>query len=301
MYDLIITGAGAAGMTAAIYAARYRLKTLIISEDIGGVALEAHKIDNYPGYWNISGIDLMNKFKEHVNYLNVEVITDPVTKTKKTEYGFAVTTSNHVSYGGKALIIALGTKRRKLNIPGESEFSGKGVHYCATCDGPFYKDKNVAVIGGSDAAASAAALLGSYAKKVYIVYRKGQLRAEPAWIEEIERAENIEVIYNANLIEVKGEKFVTTAVLDTKKELEVDGVFIEIGSVPATAMFKDIGLKMDEAGYIHTDEGMRSNVPFVYAAGDINAKIGLRQIVTACAQGAIAAYSTFSDFKKQKK
>ena len=170
MYDLIIIGTGPAGLTAAIYAIRYRLNILVIGQDIGGLMNQASKVDNYPGFYNISGIELMNKFKEHCDYLKIKIIQDEVKDIKKDK-DFIVTI-NKESYEAKSLILTLGTQRRKLNIPGEDKFLGKGVSYCATCDAPMFKDKIVGVVGGNDSAATSALLLAKYAKKDYIIYRK---------------------------------------------------------------------------------------------------------------------------------
>ncbi len=300
VYDLIVIGGGPAGVTAAIYAARYKLNTLLISKEIGGQMLEAHKIENYPGFKSISGKELADKFKEQLKYLNIPVKEVRVDGLQKSEQGFIVGTAEEEAIEGKALILALGTERRKLNIPGEKEFLGKGVSYCAVCDGPFFKDKVVGVVGGGDSAASSAVLIAKYAKKVYILVREAEMIASPSWLDEIKEHENIEVLYNKSVKEIEGDKMVSSIVFEDGEELKIDGLFIEIGSIPATALAKEIGVKINDKGYIIVDERQATNVDRVYAAGDITTGSNkFRQIATAIAEGAIAANSAYENLKKK--
>jgi thioredoxin reductase (NADPH) len=192
----------------------------------------------------------------------------------------------------------MGTERKHLNIPGEDKFFGKGVSYCATCDAPLFKEKTVCVIGGSDAACVEALLLAEHASRVYIIYRKEKLRCEPINTERIEKNHKIEVIYNTNVTEILGNQFVEKIKTDTGKEISLQGVFVEVGSMPNTHLINSLGIQADENGYIKTDSEQRTNIPRVYAAGDITTT-KLRQIITACAQGAIAALSAYNDLKKQ--
>lgn len=294
-YDTIIIGAGPAGMTSAIYAARYKLKTLVISKDVGGVANLAHKVENWPGILNITGIKLMQNFKEHVKSLGVEIVEDEVDKITKK---FEIITKGDKRFKAKTLILALGTIRRKLNIPGEDEFIGRGVSYCYTCDAVFFKGKTVCVIGGSNSAAMAALLLSEYAKKVYVIYRKGKLRADSVLVERLEKKKpKTEMIYNAEVAKILGTKFVEKIVLKDGKELPMEGIFIEIGGIPSTDLAKQIGVKLDESKSIIVDYNMQTNVKGVFAAGDIT-NTPLAQIVTACGDGAKAAYSAFNCLKK---
>lgn len=295
VYDTIILGAGPAGMTAAIYVARYRLKTLVISKDIGGVANLAHKIENWPGIVSIPGTELMQNFKKQVKALGVGIIED---KVEKISNKFEVVTASNKRFKSKTLIFALGTVRRKLNIPGEDKFIGKGISYCVTCDGPFFKDKTVCVVGGRNAAAMASILLSEYAKKIYIIYRRGKLRADPILIEQVEKNPKIEMIYNAEVAKILGTKFVEKIILKDGKEMPMEGVFVEIGGVPSTELAKEIGVKLDKSNFIITDANMQTNIPTVFAAGDIT-NTPLPQIVTACGDGARAAYSAF-DYLKNK-
>lgn len=294
IYDTIILGAGPAGMTAAIYAARYKLKTLVISKDIGGVANLAHKIENWPGIVSITGQDLMQNFKKHVEALSVKIKQDEVVKLSE---GFEILTSSGKTFKSKSLILALGTVRRKLNIPGEDEFIGRGVSYCFTCDAVFFKNKTVCVVGGSNSAAMAALLLAEYSKKVYIIYRKDALRADPVLIERINKNKKIEILFNSAIAKIIGTKFVEKIVLKEGKEMPMEGVFVEIGGLPSTGLAKQINVKLDENNFIITDADMQTNVPGVFAAGDVT-NTPLDQIITACGDGAKAAYSAFNYLKK---
>lgn len=286
-------------MSAAIYAARYKLKTLVISKEIGGMIVDAHIVENYPGYTKISGMDLMKKFREHVKYFNVEIKEEEVENIEK---GFKVYTDKG-TYQGKTILLGIGLKRRKLNVKGEEKFIGKGVSYCATCDAPFFKDKTVGVIGGNDAAAMAALLASEYAKKVYIIYRKEKIRAEPYWVDLINKNKKITIINNTNVKEVSGTKFLEKIKLDkpykNKDELKLDGLFIEIGSVPTKALTQDLKIKTDDKGYIIVNAKQETNVKGVYAAGDITTGSNyFRQVLAAGAEGAIAANSVYVFCKK---
>ncbi|MBM3199958.1 FAD-binding protein [Candidatus Woesearchaeota archaeon] len=294
VYDTIIIGAGPAGMTAAIYAIRYKLKTLIISKDTGGIANLAHKIENWPGIVSITGPELMENFKNHVEALGVKIVQEEAVKISQ---GFEVTTSESNKFKAKTLILALGTVRRKLNIPGEDEFLGKGVSYCCTCDGPMFRNKIVCVVGGSNSAVMGALLLADYASRVYLIYRKDALKADPALTDSLKTNKKIEVIFNSEITKIVGTKFVEKIVLNNGKELPMQGIFIEIGGIPSTALAKQLGIDLDDHSSIIVDDNMRTNVKGVFAAGDIT-NTPLDQIVTACADGAKAAYAAFNHLKK---
>jgi thioredoxin reductase (NADPH) len=273
------------------------LKTLIISKETGGLANEAHLVENWPGEKSIPGIELMMKFREHVENLGVKILEDEAKEITKEKNLFSVKCEDG-SHHAKAMIVALGTERRKLNLPEEKKFTGRGVSYCATCDAAFYKNKIVSVIGGSDAAGTAALMLSQFASKVYIIYRKERLRCEPITCEKISKEKKIELMMNANIKEIKGDAKVTSVVLDNGKEIALDGIFIEIGGVPAVALLQKVGVKTDEENYIIVSKSMETNVSGVFAAGDITNGSNLKQIITAAAQGAIAAYSAFQFIKK---
>ncbi|NOX71329.1 MAG: thioredoxin-disulfide reductase [Candidatus Micrarchaeota archaeon] len=303
--DVIILGSGAAGYTAAIYAARYNLKTVVIGKEPGGVASEAAEIENYPGFLKINGMDLMEKFKEQVESLGVKIYTyAEIESVNKNNGSFTVKLSTGDELSGRALIVALGSKRRKLGIPGEKELAGRGVSYCATCDAAFFRDKTVAVIGGNDSAAKAALLLAEGSKKVYIVYRRGKIRAEPILVDRCESNEKIEFIYNAVPVEIKGDNVVKSLVIEQdgeKKEIEVDGIFVEIGSEPEDNITAMLGLEKDEAGYTEVNADMSTNVPGVFAAGDITTGSNkFRQLTTSVAEGSIAAESVYKYINKIK-
>ncbi len=304
-YDVIIIGAGPAGYTAGIYATRFGLRALIIGKEPGGLANEAYEIDNYPGFAPISGIELMTKFKEQAEALGAGLVpfADADEIERKRE-GFVVKTADGKTYGGKAVILAMGSKKRKLEIPGEETFRGKGVAYCATCDAAFYKDKTVAVVGGGNSAVRAALLLTEHAKKVYLVYRKAKenMRAMPSVVKKAENNKKIEMIFRAAPKEILGSDKLETVVFEQNGKglhLKVDGLFVEIGRIPETGIAKKLGVALDEKGNINVRKDMSTSVEGVFAAGDItNGSNGMEQIVTACAEGAIASETAYNYIKK---
>lgn len=296
MYDLIIVGGGPSGLTAAIYAARYKLKTLILAKEPGGTIAEASKVCNFPGFESISGFEIMKKIEEQAKKLGVEIIYKEVTKISKDK-----TFRVNNKYETKYILLAVGTERRRLNIHGEKEFSGKGISYCVTCDAPFAKDKVVGVVGGSDAAAMGAQLLRDYAKKVYIIYRKEKIRAEPILAEQVEKDPKIEIINNTNVVEVKGDNIMKSVIFDNGKEFKLNGLFVEIGADPRNDLAKQLDLKLDEEGYIQVDKSQKTSMEKVYASGDITTNSNkLRQMVVACGEGAIAAESIYNMLKHEK-
>jgi thioredoxin reductase (NADPH) len=305
-YDVIILGSGPGGLGAAVYSARYNLKTLVIGKLLGGYAAEAHLVENYLGYKSITGIELSQKFREHAESLGAKILLGvDVISVKKTRDGLEVASSENKKYSCRALVIALGTQKRKLECPNEDKFLGKGISYCASCDAPFFRDKIVGVVGGSDSAGTIALMLAEHAKKVYIIYRKEELRAEPITKKRIDENKKIEIIYKSNVAELKGSNKLESVVLDTDgkpSELKIDGLFIEIGTVPSTVIFKELGVEVTEEGYIKVKEDMSTNVPGIYAAGDITtASNGFRQIITAAAEGGVAANSIFKYIKEKKR
>ncbi len=295
-YDLIIIGAGPAGLTAAVYAGRYLLDTLVIGELEGGMISEAHEVHNFPTHKSITGIELTKKLVEQVKSLGIEIKSEIVEEIQKKKRYFEIKTNKGV-YSSKKIILAIGRKKEKLDVPGEKEFFGRGVSYCATCDAVFFKNRIVAVIGGSNAALTAALLLSEYAKKVYIIYRKEKfLKAEPTWIKQVENNKKIELVFNSNIKEIKGSEKVEKIILDSKKELSVDGVFIEVGSIPGIKLTQQLNLKLDN-DYIITNKFQETSLSGVYAAGDTTNN-PLKQAVTAAAEGAIAATSVYEEIRK---
>lgn len=303
MYDLIIIGAGPAGLGASIYASRYKLNHLVIGSEIGGQVVEAWEIENYAGLEKISGKELMDRFRKQTEDLGGKIMQGIVTNVKKNDSGFEVFSQDGKSYQAKAIILALGMKPRQLNVPGEEKFVGKGVSYCATCDAMFFRSRDVAVIGGGDSAATAAIHLTEFANKVCLLYKKAYT-FEPAWEEQIKNNPKIELIYCTAVKEVRGDQKVTSIAYDTpegEKELPVQGVFIEVGTMPGVAIARELGVKLDEQNYIIVDQTQSTNIENVYAAGDVTTGSNkFRQIITAVAEGAVAAGSVYRKLKLSK-
>jgi len=301
-YELAIVGSGAAGFTGAIYAKRAGIKTVVIDKGIGGgLANVSPKIENFPGFESISGMELMEKMKKHAsNYADFR-FNEEITEINKINDSFKIST-NKETYNVKAIILCTGTEYRKLNVTGEKELTGKGVSYCATCDGFFFKDKKVAVIGGGNSALIESIYLKQIGcKEVYVIHRRDQLRAEKAYQDEaIEKG--VKLIFNTKLESINGDQKIEYLTLndvktDKKSKFFVDGLFISIGEVPQNDLAKQLGVKLDEKGFIVTDRQLRTNIKGVYAAGDITG--GLRQVITACAEGAIAALSSTESLGKK--
>ncbi len=297
-YELIIVGTGPAGLTASIYASRYHIRHLVLGTIFGGTITLASEVENYPGFPHISGPELGQKFLTHAQKLGATVKNEEVIEMQKEKDGFLIRTREN-KYQTKALIIATGTERRHLGIPGEGKYLGRGVSYCSTCDAPFYREKIVAVVGGANAACMGAIHLAKFAKKVYLIYRRDRLRGEPAWVNQIKKEPKIEVIYNTNVTAILGDdNKVTHLKLDHpyqgKETLTADGIFIEIGGIPMTTLAKTVGVKTDEDNFIITNEMMITNIPGIFCAGDINSsRKHYQQVVIAAAEGATAALSAY--------
>ncbi|MBU4338097.1 FAD-dependent oxidoreductase [Patescibacteria group bacterium] len=305
IYDLIILGAGPAGLAASIYASYHKLSHLVIGDIIGGTATEAVKIKNWPGTEMISGVELMQKFQYHAEGLGGKIVQAKIAGLKKGEEYFEINT-NSENYQAKAILVALGTRRRKMNIPGEDKFLGKGVSYCATCDSMFFKNKTVSVVGGGNSAAMAASLLAEHASKVFLIYRGAELRCEPATVDQLKANSKISIIYNTNVLEVNGDKKVESIILDNdyqdSKILKVDGIFVEIGAMPSSDLLNELGVKLNEQGYVAVDQWGKTNVSGVYAAGDIISNTpGFNQIITASADGATAINAVYKYLKEVRK
>lgn len=298
MYDVLVVGIGPAGYTASLYSARYKLDTIQIGEMPGGLISESPDVCNYPGFKSISGMDLVNKMEEQVKDLGVEVVYDKVEKIEGKDLNFKVTTTRD-EYEAKKVILATGQEKRKLGLDREEELTGKGISYCATCDAAFYDGKTVGVVGGGDSALVSALLLSKYADKVYILYRKEEFfRPEPIRVEEVHENEKIEPIFNVNVDELKGEEKLSSVILDNGEEVDMDGLFIEIGSIPNNDLANDLGVETVNGGYIKTDRKRRTNVSGVYAAGDV-IDSPLKQVVTAAGQAAEAADTAYEDLERQ--
>ncbi|MGM9993987.1 MAG: thioredoxin-disulfide reductase [Candidatus Avigastranaerophilus sp.] len=295
MFDIIILGSGPAGFSAAIYAARGNLKTAIIDINMfGGQPSNYLEIENYPGFSLIGGFELMEKFEEHADRFGVEKF--PMTEIEKVNLNGEIKTieTNDTIFKANSVIIATGASAQKLNIKGEDEFKGRGVSYCAICDGAFYKDKTVAVIGGGNSALEEAAYLTKFAKKVYVIHRRDEFRADKIVQERTRNNEKIEFILNTVPVEIQGNNSVEKIVLENTQNneqsvLNVDGVFPYIGFKPNTDMFSG-QLQQNTQGFIETDSNMQTSAEGVYAAGDVR-NTPLRQVITAAADGAVAACS----------
>lgn len=299
-HDLIIVGSGPAGISAAIYAARYKVDFAIIGAVPGGNMSESYDVENYPGLEEtMPGHDLGERMLNQLKRFGHYVTPDDIQTITKTNEGFHLLGRN-TEYQAKTVLLALGMARNKLGVPGENELEGKGVAYCATCDGFFYRDKIVAVVGGGDSAVTAALYLSDIAEKVYLIVRKAELRAEPIWQEKIKKAKNVEILFETGVKEIIGTDRVEKVILNGKKtEIKVDGVFIEIGQTPQTVLFKALGLKLTDKDLVVVDGAQKTSVKGVWAAGDITTNSnGLRQIVTAAGEGAVAAVDIFTEIKK---
>lgn len=303
IYDLAIIGAGPAGLSASVYASRYGIKNVVIGGVAGGLTTQTHEIGNWLGTEKIAGWEFAQKSSEHVKSYGTEMMPVLVDEIKSNGETFTLFLSDGKKIEAKTIILAMGTKHRHLGVPGEKELAGKGVSYCATCDGFFYKGKTVAVVGGNDSAAGAAVFLGDIAEKVYMIYRGDKLRCESFWGNAIAKNPKIKMLYSTNIKEIRGGEKVESVVLDNpyegKEELKLDGIFAEIGSVPLVDLAKELEIETDEEGYIRIDQGGKTNVKGIWAAGDITSGSDkFKQIITAASEGAIAAHSVQKFLKK---
>lgn len=296
IYDLAILGGGPAGITAAIYASRARLNTIWIDKNFvpGGQITATYEVDNYPGMPGISGMDLGEAFGEHARKLGLEPKREKILSMENISGDIKTIHTKKNEYQARTIILAFGAEHRKLDIPGEDDLGGLGVSYCATCDGAFYKDRTAVVVGGGNAAAEDAVFLSGLCKKVYLVHRRDELRADKAIQEKVFGCENIEMVWESIPLEILGQDEVTGIKIRNVKtgeerELDTDGVFIAVGIVPNTTPVED-QLELDENGYICAGEEGITSAAGVFAAGDIRTK-ALRQVVTAVSDGANAVAS----------
>ncbi|MDQ5970804.1 MAG: Thioredoxin reductase [Patescibacteria group bacterium] len=293
-YDVIIVGGGPAGLTAAIYSARRAMKTLIVSMDIGGQMAMTNSIENYPGYEEIDGPLLGQKMLAQAEKSGSTLVMAEVAKIEKQADGFLLETVDGQQFLSRAVIMAFGLTPRNLNVPGEKEFTGRGVAYCATCDGPLYKGKTVAVIGGGNSAMDAAEYLSKIVEKVYILVRQDKFRGEEVLMERVKSEPKIEILFESAVQEIKGDKKIETLVYDQKgesKEIKIDGVFVEIGHVAKTDWVKDL-LNLTDMREININMDCETNTPGVFAAGDIT-QTAYKQVVISAGEGAKAALQAY--------
>ena len=295
IYDMIIIGSGPAGLAAAVYGQRAKLDLIVIEKQMisGGQIINTLEVDNYPGLPGIGGFELGQKFREHAEKLGTAFVTDEVKEVRINEDGTRTVVGAEADYTAKTVVIASGAEHSLLGVPGEKELTGSGVSYCATCDGNFYRNKVTAVVGGGDVALGDALYLARLCRKVYLIHRRDSFRGAKVLEDKVRAAENIELVLDSTIEEIRGEGQLKSILVKNKKsgaetELAIDGLFIAVGIVPESKSFPF--LKTDERGYVLADETCETNVPGVYAAGDVRKK-QLRQVITAVADGANAVES----------
>ncbi len=299
-YDVIIVGGASAGLSAALYTSRQNLKTLVITKDIGGQALLTDSIQNYPGYQNIGGFELLTKFQEQAALYGTEYLYDEVLGISKTENGFIVKSYSQENTA-EALILAFGKTPRYLGVPGENELKGKGVSYCAVCDGPLFKSKRVAVVGNGDNAIEAASYLSSLASNLYIVQSTEKTRGDEETVNSLKSMKNVEFVNGSSVQKILGEKSVTGLELKTregKNNLETDAVFIEMGYIARTDLVKDL-VELNKIGEVVVDKFCATSQEGVFACGDVT-DTPYKQVVISAGQGAIAALSAYNHIQRKK-
>lgn len=294
-YDIIIVGAGAAGLTAALYATRRKLSTLVLSQDLGGQTASTLDIENYPGIDFSTGPDLMNRFAAQAKKFGAEIVLDGVASIAESDAGFTLSTASGTVYQANAVILSFGKTHRHLDIPGEAEFLNKGVVYCATCDAPLFNDKPVAVVGGGNSAMDAVILLSKIASKIYLIHRRNEFRAEAVLVDRVIHDPKVELVLESAVKEIKGSQFVNSLVVTTpagEKELLVEGVFVEIGQIVNTEFLKDL-VQLNETGEIVIDANNQTSHPGIFAAGDVTI-VPFKQTVISAGEGAKAALAAYN-------
>jgi thioredoxin reductase (NADPH) len=301
-YDIIIIGGGIVGFSTTMYAKRLGLNTLVIGDLFGGTIISTDVVENWPGFVSISGKKLAELVENHAKDYDIDILRAKVENVKEIKEGkkkhFKVSTKD-TEFLGRTVVFATGTKIKELGVLGEKQYTGKGVSYCALCDGFLFKDKIVGVVGGSDSAIKESLLLTEYAKKVYVIYRGESVHPEPITLKKMEEKINqgkIEVINNTNVLEIKGDNFVKSVILDRdfngKKELELDGLFVYVGHIPLSKLAKDLGVKTNKKDEIIINRDSETNINGVYAAGDVS-DLDFKQAITGSAQGVSAAYHAY--------
>ena len=299
-YDIAIIGGGIVGLSAAVYCGRLNLNSILIGKEIKGTIAKTHIVENYPGFKKISGEALSTKVLDHAKQYKTKIFTGEVIKISYNKC-FIIKTKK-ATYSASAILCTQGSEWRKLNVPGEKKFTNKGVHYCALCDGPLYKNKILAVAGGGDSAAKEALLLATYAKKVYVLSRS-TLKPEPINKIRVQKEKKIQVLEGIQVKEIKGSKFVESISLTKKvnnsNELKVDGIFIDVGHVPLSKLTVPIGVKLNKNKEIIINKESKTNIKGVYAAGDIT-DTKFKQAITGVGEAVKAVYSIYEDIHKEK-
>lgn len=302
MYDIIIVGAGPAGMTACIYACQARKKVLLLEKSVyGGQIVIADKVKNYPGFEEISGYEYANKLYNQVKKFNPDIKFEEVLQINNNDDFKEIITSKN-SYKSKTVIIATGSKNRKLGLNNEDNLIGKGISYCATCDGMFFKDKIVAIYGGGNNAIDEALYLSNIVNKLYVIYRGKEFKIDSVNLEKLKERKNVEFLLNSNIIDIVGKNSLESIIIknnETNKEniLNLDGLFIAIGHIPVSSMCNNL-VNTDKNGYIIANEDCLTNVEGIFTAGDVRIK-SVRQLTTACSDGTVAALNAFKYINKK--
>ena len=299
IHDVLIAGQGASGYAAAMYAARYQISPVVFGAVFGGETATGGLIENYPGYPEIDGFELMMKFREHAQKYGVPIVDEDAAKIERRSDCFELTTDEGSTYLGASVILAVGRERRTLGLEHEVEWTGRGVSYCSTCDAPLHRDNVVGVVGGGDSAVKGAALLSKYARQVYVVYRRESFtRPEPVNLRQLESSDNVTTLFNTNVVGLLGDDGLDGVVLDRphagSSELALNGLFIEIGADPRVELAEQLGVELNELNEVRVDKHGRTNVDGVFAAGDLTDASGdLKQTITAAASGALAATAAY--------
>lgn len=306
LWDVIVIGTGVAGLSAAMYSGRFNLKTLVIGELPGGIITTTHLVENYPGILSITGVDMGTVFLEHAKKFGAEMkfgkVVDiercPPPPGEKKQGTFKIKTSSE-EFVGKTIIITTGTEYKKIGVPGEKEFNAKGVSYCALCDAAFFKQKMVCVVGGGDTSAIEALILKEQCKKVYMFVRKDVLRAEPINYKKVMESPNIEVRFKTEIKEIRGKEKVTSVLLNSGEEIPMDGVFVAIGHIPLSALAEKLGCELDSHKQIKINRNSETNVPGVFAAGDVG-DTAFKQAITGASEAVIASYFAYQYLQKNE-
>jgi len=295
IYDIAIIGTGVVGLGAAMYAGRFNMKTVVFGDIMGGTIILTDVVENYPGFKRLTGLELADKIKEHALDYDIKLVEEKVEDVSKEKESFVLKAGGK-AYKSRTVLFATGTKWKKLNIPGEEEFANKGVHYCALCDGAFYKGKVVAVVGGSDSAAKEALALTQFAEKVYIIYRGEEIHPEPVNMKRVKANRKIEIVNKTNIKEIRGDRFVTHVILDKpynrSARFDVDAVFVAIGHIALSGLAKPLGVRLNQKGEIIINRRSETNIPGVYAAGDVG-DLEFKQAITGVAEGVTGVYSAY--------